>query len=137
MKNQKGVTLIELLIVILIMVSISSLAFYLFSYGTKMERAVATENELQREARFIMETISNKVRDGEDIDKIIAYSNSEIKLATGSVLSKNVKKFDVAKELLTENRKKYTVILELEKNGHRYELSTEVFNDPAERILNR
>lgn len=137
MKNQKGVTLIELLIVILIMVSISSLAFYLFSYGTKMERAVAIENELQREARFIMETISNSVRDGEAINNIIVYSNREIKLVSGNVLSQNVDYFQISEKDLTDGRKKYTVLLKLEKNDHSYSMSTEVFNDSSERILNR
>lgn len=86
MRNQKGVTLIELLIVILIMVGISALAFSLFSYGTKMERTVAKDNELQREARFIMETISNTVRDGQEINSKIVYSNGVMRLVTLSLI---------------------------------------------------
>lgn len=135
MRNQKGVTLIELLIVILIMVSISALAFTLFSYGTSMERAVAEENELQREARFIMETISNTVRDGNEINSKIVYSNGEIKLVSGTVLSKNVKSYTVTEQLVEGGTKKrYKVTLVLEKGDHEYKVSTEVFNDAQKRV---
>ncbi|MGG7619359.1 prepilin-type N-terminal cleavage/methylation domain-containing protein [Bacillus coreaensis] len=135
MRNEKGVTLIELLIVILIMVSISALAFSLFSYGTNMERTVAKENELQREARFIMETISNTVRDGQEISSKIVYSNGEIKLVSGPVLSKNVKSYTVTEQLVEGGTKKrYKVILILEKDGHEYKVSTEVFNDAQKRV---
>lgn len=135
MRNQRGVTLIELLIVILIMVSISALAFTLFSYGSKMERTVAKENELQREARFIMETISNTVRDGQEINSKIVYSNGEIKLASGAVLSKNVTTFTVTEQLVEGGTKKrYKVTLVLEKDNHEYKVSTEVFNDAQKRV---
>jgi prepilin-type N-terminal cleavage/methylation domain-containing protein len=131
MRNQKGVTLIELLIVILIMVSISALAFSLFSYGTKMERTVSNENELQREARFIMEIISNAVRDGEAIESKIVYSNGELKLSSnGSVLSKHVKEYKALK--LSEER--YKVTLKLENGNHKYELSTEVLDNTEKRV---
>lgn len=131
MRNQKGVTLIELLIVILIMVSISALAFSLFSYGTKMERTVSNENELQREARFIMETISNNVRDGEAIDSTIVFSNGELKLSsTGSILSKHVKEYEAVE--LTDGR--YKVTLVLENGNHLYELSTEVLDNTEKRV---
>lgn len=135
MRNQKGVTLIELLIVILIMVSISALAFTLFNYGSKMERTVAKENELQREARFIMETISNSVRDGEEISSKVVYSNGEIKLVSGTVLSKNVKSFTVTEQPVDGGTKKrYKVTLVLEKDDHEYKISTEVFNDAQKRV---
>jgi prepilin-type N-terminal cleavage/methylation domain-containing protein len=131
MRNQKGVTLIELLIVILIMVSISALAFSLFSYGTKMERTVSNENELQREARFIMESISNAVRDGETIDSTIVYSNGELKLSSNSsVLSKHVKEYKALK--LSDGR--YKVTLVLENGDQKYELSTEVLDNTGKRV---
>jgi prepilin-type N-terminal cleavage/methylation domain-containing protein len=134
-RNQKGVTLIELLIVILIMVSISSLAFSLLSYGTKMERTVAKENELQHEARFIMETISNTVRDGQEISSKIVYSNGEIKLVSGTVLSKNVKSYTVTEQFVDGGTKKrYKVSLILEKDAHEYKVTTEVFNDSQKRV---
>jgi len=135
MRNQKGVTLIELLIVILIMVGISALAFSLFSYGTKMERTVAKDNELQREARFIMETISNTVRDGQEINSKIVYSNGVMRLVTGTILSENVKSFNIKEELVDGGTKKrYKVTLELENDDHEYKVSTEVFNDEQKRV---
>lgn len=131
MNNQKGVTLIELLIVILIMVGISTLAFSLFSYGTKMERTVATENELQREARFVMETISNAVRDGESINNKIVYSNGEIKLTSnGNVLSKNVKEYKVTEI----SSGKFKITLVLVSGTHKYEVSTEILDHTEKRV---
>jgi prepilin-type N-terminal cleavage/methylation domain-containing protein len=134
MRNQKGVTLIELLIVILIMVSISALAFSLFSYGTKMERTVAIENELHREAHLIIETISNKVRDGEnlEINKNLTLSNKELKL-NSIVLSNHVKKFKFEPDAIDPNQ--YKVELMLEMDSHEYKVSTKVLANGEERII--
>ncbi|MGS2777289.1 prepilin-type N-terminal cleavage/methylation domain-containing protein [Robertmurraya sp. GLU-23] len=129
--NQKGVTLIELLIVILIMVSVSGLVFALFSYGIKMESAVSKENELQREARFIMETISNAVRDGEDVRSKISFSNNELKLES-NLLSNNVKQFDFMPDV--ENASQFKVTLVLEKDKQEYKISTKVTSNGEERV---
>lgn len=131
MNNQKGVTLIELLIVILIMVSVSALAFSLFSYGTKMERTVAQENILQGEARFIMETISNAVRDGKDVSSKLSLSNKHLRLES-SLISSNVKKFDFFED--TANPNQFIVTLVLENDGFEYTVSTKVSTNGEERV---
>ncbi|MEB1807666.1 MAG: type II secretion system GspH family protein [Bacillaceae bacterium] len=64
MKNQKGVTLVELLIVILIMGVITTVAITLVSVSMKSEREVSSQNQIQREARLIMEFMTERMRDG-------------------------------------------------------------------------
>ncbi|WP_088103716.1 prepilin-type N-terminal cleavage/methylation domain-containing protein [Halalkalibacter urbisdiaboli] len=61
--NQKGVTLIELLVIIILIAAISAPIFALVSYSLKTEREVATRNDIQREARLVMEYITEKMRD--------------------------------------------------------------------------
>ncbi|MDC3416976.1 hypothetical protein NC799_08575 [Aquibacillus sp. 3ASR75-54] len=143
--------MIELLVVIVIMVVISTVVFRISSYSMKMERAVAVENELQREARFIMEQISNIVRDGgtleivsldeSDItdDKIIvrdkngveklSYQYKQLKLEPGgNILSDNIDQFDVT----TGSEVKIKLVLK-DKNNQ-YEVSTNVTNDFNNRV---
>lgn len=136
MKNEQGLTLIELLIVLVIMVSISTLAFRLFSYGSSVERSVANDNELQREARFIMETLSKEVRDGATVSSKVTYNTSTKTLtlnSSGSILSKNVTTFDVTETALAKGQK-YVVKLVLTKGKYKYEVSTELTNDASSRI---
>jgi len=63
MKNQQGVTVVELLVAILLMGVILTPITFLVSHSLTTEREVAMKNDLQREARFIMGQISEKMRD--------------------------------------------------------------------------
>ena len=62
MRSQKGVTLVELLVVISIMGAIFVLISSLLNYSLKTEKEVAAKNEVQREARFAMEYITKQMR---------------------------------------------------------------------------
>jgi prepilin-type N-terminal cleavage/methylation domain-containing protein len=154
-RNQKGVTLIELLVVLIIMVGISAITFKLFSYTSSLEQAVSKRNELQREAMFVMETISNAVRDGgiitpngnqilinKEIDSAMETQmiyNQSTKLLTlssnNSVISKNVSSFDVVYPSNTNGRTNYYLKLVLESGKYKYTISTEVFDNETERII--
>ncbi|MBM7662316.1 prepilin-type N-terminal cleavage/methylation domain-containing protein [Bacillus mesophilus] len=155
MRNQRGVTLVELLIVILIMVGVSTIGFQLFSYSTNMTKTVAAENELQREARFLLETISNVVRDGGKItedstanktiiaDKLdqaqIVYDSVTETLTfipSNSTLSENISSFNVTEKPISLNRTKmaYSIELVLQKDDFQFAVSTEVFNDLDKRV---
>ena len=83
--NQKGVTLIELLVTVLIMTFVLSVSINLVNVAVTSEREVSVNNQLQREARFIIEQVTEKMRDGytasyDDVSKTVVFSD-------GSVLS--------------------------------------------------
>lgn len=61
--NQKGITLVELLAVIVLMVAITAPIVSLVFYSLKTEQEVSAKNDVQREARFIMEYMTEKMRD--------------------------------------------------------------------------
>ncbi|WP_428909282.1 PilW family protein [Niallia sp. Krafla_26] len=69
MNNQKGITLVELLVVITIMSFAIFVPMSLFNLSIKTEKDVRIENELQREARFVIEYITKHVRDGAFFEK--------------------------------------------------------------------
>ena len=64
MKNQHGVTLVELLVAILIMTVISGVSIMLLNLSLTTESKVSIDNQLQREARFAMERVSETLLDG-------------------------------------------------------------------------
>jgi prepilin-type N-terminal cleavage/methylation domain-containing protein len=63
MRNQRGVTLVELLVVIAIMGAIFAPISIMVNYSLKTEREVSAKNDVQREARLIMEYITEKMKD--------------------------------------------------------------------------
>jgi len=63
MRNQRGVTLVELLLVIVIMGAIFVPISMMLNISLKTEKEVSIKNDIQREARFIMEYMTEKMRD--------------------------------------------------------------------------
>ena len=62
LKNQRGVTLIELLVIIVIMGAIFVPISMMVIYSLETEKEVSIKNDVQREARFIMEYMTEKMR---------------------------------------------------------------------------
>ncbi|WP_100405005.1 type II secretion system protein [Bacillus solitudinis] len=62
-QKQQGVTLVELLVIIVIMVAITAPIIAIVSHSLQTEREVSNRNHGQREARFIMEYATGKMRD--------------------------------------------------------------------------
>ena len=85
MKNQKGVTLVELLVTVLIMTVILSVITSLVNVALQSEREVAIKNELQREARFIIEQVTEKMRDGNTAS--FDSGTNQVLFSDGNVLS--------------------------------------------------
>ena len=114
MKNQRGVTLVELLVVILIMGAIFAPISMMVKYSLETEKDVSGKNDVQREARFIMEYITDKMRnkdvywyeDGENWilckydyenlscpNPLLTYDftdNTSLKSTGGKILSNNI-----------------------------------------------
>lgn len=64
MNNQKGVTLIELMLTITLFTAVLTPLTAIVYYMLTTQQDVVHQNELQHEARFIMEHFSNKLREG-------------------------------------------------------------------------
>ena len=62
MKNQRGVTLVEILVIIAIMGAIFIPISMMLIYSLETEKEVSTKNDVQREARLIMEYVTEKMK---------------------------------------------------------------------------
>ncbi|WP_102274398.1 prepilin-type N-terminal cleavage/methylation domain-containing protein [Cytobacillus massiliigabonensis] len=147
MKNEKGVTLLELLVVVLVMGIILVPISNLVIISLKTEKEVSIKNDVQREARLIMEYVTEKMRDyditwyplnndsgskklidGSNKDVLIEYEKHEgnkgIIKKDGIVLSENIKEFTVS-----ENENPVKVKLIIEKSGFEFELKSEIIRD--------
>ena len=60
--NQKGVTLVEVLVTLLLMTLITPVIIGLVNLSITTQKEVVINNGLQREARFIVEQVTDKVR---------------------------------------------------------------------------
>jgi prepilin-type N-terminal cleavage/methylation domain-containing protein len=139
MSNQRGVTLVELLVTITIMVVVLAPIITLVTVVLTTHNDVSESNELQHEARLIIEYMTLKVRDGASWDpttkKLVSESQVEMwydenngrlfRGDTGSnVLSEDVQLFSVH-----DNGNKLTVHLVLYKGAFetQYELNTTIY----------
>jgi prepilin-type N-terminal cleavage/methylation domain-containing protein len=68
MNSQRGVTLIELLVTVSIMAIISIPVFMIVNNTMKVHQDTSIRNQLQHEARFITQYMSEGVRDGATIN---------------------------------------------------------------------
>jgi prepilin-type N-terminal cleavage/methylation domain-containing protein len=68
MKNQRGITLVELLVTISIMVIVVTPIMTLVSLVLTTHNDVSESNELQHEARLMIEYMTQKVQDGASWD---------------------------------------------------------------------
>lgn len=147
MKNEKGVTLVELLVVILVMGIIIVPISNLVIITLKTEKEVSIKNDVQREARLIMEYVTEKMRDynitwyqsndGSGSMKLIDGSNKKVLLEyeeragrkgmikkDGIVLSENIIEF-----IVSGHENPVRVKLIIEKSGFEFELKSEVIRD--------
>lgn len=147
MKNQRGVTLIELLVIIVIMGAIFVPISMMLIYSLETEKEVSIKNDVQREARFIMEYVTEKMRDSNIVWNIygseskqlideskpsspkvlLDYQKSSdskgIITKDNVVLSENITEFTV-----TDNGNVITVKLVIEKLGFEFELQSDIIS---------
>lgn len=139
MNNQRGVTLVELLVTLSIMVIVTTPIVTFVSLFLTTHQDVSESNELQHEARLITEYLTQKVRDGASwngtVKKLISdqrvemwYDESNRRLLRGDSGS-HVLSEDVETLTVQDDGKKLTVYLVLEKEGfgRRYELKTTIY----------
>jgi prepilin-type N-terminal cleavage/methylation domain-containing protein len=145
-RNQRGVTLIELLVTITVMGIISTPIFMLVNNTLQVHQDTSIRNQLQHEARFISQFMSEKVRDGAIIDRsgstwklkkgnqtFITYDEIAKKVyfkGGATVLSSNIVEFDVGDGTDTE---KIDVRLSLEDQGRTFNTNTTIYYDPMKR----
>ena len=86
--NQKGVTLVEVLVTLLLMTLITPVIISLVNLSITTQKEVVINNGLQREARFIVEQVTDKVRNnGEEITASYEKTNKKILFSDGSIIS--------------------------------------------------
>lgn len=151
-KNKRGVTLVELLVTITIMTIISVPIFLLLNSTTKLHQETSIDNQLQHEARFISQYMSEKIRDGavfiveangwqlqKDSNVLFSYDSvaKEIYLAdTTNSISSHVENFTVIAESVNNNPIKYNISLILMHQDRTYQLNTTIYRNPNSRYLN-
>jgi len=140
MKNQRGVTLVELLVTITIMGIISAPIFMLVNNTLQVHKETSIRNQLQHEARFITQYMSEKVRDGAAIERagdtwtlkkgpevFIRYNNSQKSAYfkdSATVLSSNFVEFNVADDPVA---KKIDVRLSLQNQDQTFTTNTSIY----------
>ncbi|WP_209121985.1 PilW family protein [Alkalihalobacillus sp. BA299] len=150
MRNQRGITLVELLVTITIMTVISVPVFLLVNSTLKVHHETTIDNELQHEARFITQYMSEKMRDGAEFyfssgswelskgnDLFIRYDDlsNVVYLKDGDhELTRHVEFFTVTPEPI-ENPKKYNVTLLLKSRDRSFQVQTTVYYDAHSRYL--
>lgn len=152
MKNQRGVTLVELLVIIVVMGVIFVPISLMLNYSLETEKEVSIKNDVQREARLIMEYVTEKMRDsnivwnyygsGSKILKdesnpssppLLEYEKNNgskgIMMKGNAVLSENITEFTV-----TENGNLITIKLVIEKLDFEFELQSEIIHPDTYRF---
>ncbi|WP_078430213.1 PilW family protein [Alkalihalobacterium alkalinitrilicum] len=148
MRNQRGITLVELLLTITIMSMISIPVYMLVNSTLKVHQQTSIDNQLQHEARFISQYMSEKIRDGAQIyntpgkwelrkdgEVFIRYDEvtKEVFLKdSGHLLSNQVESFDVTPEP-AEDPVKYNISLSLQNRDQSYRLQLTVYNNAYSR----
>jgi prepilin-type N-terminal cleavage/methylation domain-containing protein len=146
--NQRGVTLIELLVTITVMGIISAPIFMMINNTLQVHQDTSIRNQLQHEARFISQYMSEKVRDGATIHRsgstwklkkgneiFITYDENGKKVYFkdgANVLSSHIVEFDVGDGTDIE---KIDVRLSLEDQGRTFNLNTTIYYNPMKRYF--
>lgn len=154
MKDQRGVTLIELLVVILVMGIIFVPISNLVMISLKTEKEVSIKNDVQREARLIMEYVTEQMRDSkiewddygsgskrlinqEDSSELLDYqhpngSSKGIMKKNGVILSENIAEFSVDED--PDNTELLNVKLIIEKSGYEIKLQSDIIHPNKKRF---
>lgn len=149
MRQQRGITLIELLVVLAIMGAVIAPIVAVTSYTLGTHQTVVHQNELQHEARFILEHMSNTIRQGASWDgasetliytqgaragqPALSYDGGQFIYFGGDdsyVASRHVVQFQV----IAHNEASYDVFLELanDRTGDQYEIRTTLIDRQIE-----
>jgi hypothetical protein len=153
MKNQKGVTLVELLVIITVMGIIFVPISNMLLVSLKSEKEVSIKNDVQRETRLIMEIVtaemrdldiewdtygtgSKKLTDTKDARIILEYheptSNSKgIMEKDGVILSENIKEFTVTEDLENDL---INIKLIIQKSDFEFELQGNIIHPDIDRF---
>ena len=113
MKNKSGVTLIELLVVLSILVIALSAASGLLSNSAVAYKNSDAQWQIQQDARFAVQKISNDVRSAYKIDtpidngssNLLSLNNGNIEIEYGNGVNKNTlyRKVNGASNIITNN----------------------------------
>lgn len=125
MRNERGITLVELLATLVLVGIITALAISVLVNGSNASKRTAANQKIQQEANYIVEVIRNKYLENSDgIIKLEIKSggNPEVLLMNGMKISEGYKYSSSTLSIDRRQNVKFIMILENEqKNTHKIE----------------
>lgn len=134
-KNRKGVTLVELMIVLALLSVVLMIAFSVLSFGFKGFNAQTDNIDNQSKVRLALSDISKEIRKTEDVLEIDVYVNEIdvdgiIYKLQGSTLMKDGSKLVSGIKLFKPSMEGKKVTLEIisqAKRGREFKLISEIY----------
>ena len=166
MKSERGITLVELLVIIAIMGAILAPISMMVIYSLETEKDISAKNDVQREARVIMEYMTEKMRnknvvwidegtrwelkcESSESDIYLIYEPNTnptqglgtMKTGSGNVLSTHVK-FDPPAIAYDVNDNPIPLTVELtidktEETGESLVLNSEIYYDRFNKVISK
>lgn len=125
MKNERGITLVELLAVIILISIISIFLFSVLNSGVTNVVRTSTNQKLQQEGHYITKVIRNEYLESgiASIDLVVDNTKKQL------IMNGNIISTDYTYELKDPNGKfegnePFRLFLIIEENGYYYEINT-------------
>lgn len=125
MKNERGITLVELLAVILLISIISIFLFSVLTSGVTNVKRTSTKQKLQQEGHYITEVIRNEYLDSgiASINLVVDNTKKQLRM-NGNIISTDYTYELIDPSVKFEGNGPFHLLLILKENGLSYEINT-------------